>query len=63
MSCPYSEEQLAYWNSVCNPMGPACYECDECECAHWAADHSEYCPHLNPDCIDSYYRWEEEDGE
>ena len=35
-SCPYSEEELAIWDGVTNPMGDACYVCDECECEHWA---------------------------
>ena len=50
--CPYSEYELQEWDSVCNPMGEACYECDECECEHWAGDHSEGCPHGNWSCID-----------
>ena len=36
MGCPYSDEELEKWDSVCNPMGPACSECNDCECDHWA---------------------------
>ncbi len=59
MSCPYSDEELAEWDSVCNPMGQPYHECNECECEHWAGDHSEGCPHLNPDCLSM--GWEGED--
>lgn len=34
MSCPYSDEELAYWEGVCNPIGDACYSCEEWECEH-----------------------------
>lgn len=34
MSCPYSDEQLDYWDGVSNPMGKACYECEEWDCEH-----------------------------
>lgn len=51
MSCPYSERELEEWDSVCNPMGKACYECNDCYCEHFAGDHSQGCPNLNPDCI------------
>lgn len=34
MSCPYSDEELQYWDSVCNPMGQSCYSCEEYECEH-----------------------------
>lgn len=44
MSCPYSEEELQEWDSVCNPMGDACYTCDECGCDHWAGTCLN-CPH------------------
>lgn len=36
MNCPYSDEELAKWDSVTNPMGDACFECDECYCDHWS---------------------------
>lgn len=36
MGCPYSEEELQKWDSVCNPMGDACYTCEDCDCDHWA---------------------------
>lgn len=37
MSCPYSERELRKWDSVCNPMGESCYDCEEYECEHNAA--------------------------
>jgi hypothetical protein len=52
---PYSEDELQEWDSVCNPMGDACYQCDECECDHWAGDHTAGCPHMNPDCLGEEY--------
>jgi len=51
MSCPYSEKELELWDGVCNPMGDACYDCDNCECDHFAGDHSLGCPIGNPDCM------------
>ena len=33
--CPYSEEALQEWDSVANPMGDACFTCDNCDCVHW----------------------------
>jgi hypothetical protein len=32
--CPYSDEELEYWNGVCNPMGDACNGCQDYECEH-----------------------------
>ena len=61
MSCPYSEWELQEWDSVCNPMGDACYDCHNCYCEHWAGDHSEYCPQGNSDCIDSYINYDMEE--
>ena len=34
MGCPYSSEVLDYWDGVCNPMGEACYSCEEEDCEH-----------------------------
>lgn len=34
MSCPYSDEELDYWDGVYNPMGRACYTCEWYECEH-----------------------------
>ena len=34
MSCPYSDEKLEYWDGVSNPMGQACYSCEDWECEH-----------------------------
>ena len=34
--CPYSEEELQEWDSVANPIGDACFTCDECDCEHWS---------------------------
>ncbi len=34
MSCPYSDKELDYWDGVCNPMGEACYTCEEYDCDH-----------------------------
>jgi len=34
MSCPYSDAELDYWDGVANPMGGACYSCQEYECEH-----------------------------
>ena len=42
MSCPYSSEELDYWDGVNNPMGKACYECEEWECEHNANPDSPY---------------------
>ncbi len=33
-SCPYSSDELDYWDGVANPMGSACNECGEFECEH-----------------------------
>lgn len=34
MSCSYfSDNQLARWDGVCNPMGTPCYDCIQ-ECVH-----------------------------
>lgn len=44
MSCPYSDEELDYWDGVCNPMGDACYECGEWECEHYAGEHGTFSP-------------------
>jgi len=38
LRCPYSEEELQEWDSVCNPMGDACFTCEDCDCDHWAGD-------------------------
>ncbi len=56
MSCPYSDEELQKWDSVCNPMGPACRDCDECECEHWASSCSD-CEHMGSrdNCLYQYY--------
>ncbi len=32
--CPYSEELLDKWDSVMNPIGDACCDCDNYECEH-----------------------------
>ena len=34
MSCPYSDEELEYWDSVSNPMGDECYTCEDWDCEH-----------------------------
>jgi len=34
MSCPYSEEDLDYWDGVANPMGEACNDCQDYDCDH-----------------------------
>jgi hypothetical protein len=34
MNCPYSDEELEYWDSVTNPMGKECESCDDFECEH-----------------------------
>jgi hypothetical protein len=33
MICPFSEEELAIWDGVENPLGDICNECKE-ECEH-----------------------------
>lgn len=43
MSCPYSDQELAFWDSVCNPIGDACYSCDDCQCEHWSGSCPEDC--------------------
>lgn len=50
----YSEDTLQYWDSVANPIGKYCYECDDCYCEHWHGDHSDGCPNNNPDCFGPY---------
>ena len=32
--CPYPEELLEKWDSVCNPMGDACNDCENYDCEH-----------------------------
>ena len=35
MSCHYYPGRLLEeWDSVCNPIGDYCYDCDEYECKH-----------------------------
>lgn len=51
MSCPYSERELERWDSVCNPIGEACYSCDECECEHWAGECPVDCSGRNDCCF------------
>lgn len=34
MGCPYSDEELQKWDSVTNPMGPACSDCEDYDCEH-----------------------------
>ena len=34
MGCPYSAEELEFWDGCTNPMGPECDECGEWECEH-----------------------------
>lgn len=49
MGCPYSDTALDYWDGVYNPMGDACYNCDEFECEHNANFDNpnwEYCEEL-----------------
>jgi hypothetical protein len=42
MSCPYSHEELEYWDGVCNPMGPECYECEDYDCEHNATGYNDW---------------------
>ena len=49
MGCPYSSEELDYWDGVYNPMGDACNECGEWECEH----------NLNAESIYGYEDFEE----
>jgi hypothetical protein len=51
MGCPYSEEELQEWDSVANPMGDACFDCEDCDCEHWAGSCDESC--------DRYWKWAE----
>lgn len=46
MSCPYSDEELAIWDGVTNPMSNICYTCTDFDCEH----NSNY--DENPECID-----------
>ena len=55
------------WDSVANPMGDACYTCDDCDCVHWAGDcdgcnkHSKWVEcggPWRPDPMDEAYRGE-----
>lgn len=34
MSCPFSIEELEYFDGVVNPMGEACNDCEDFECEH-----------------------------
>ena len=34
MGCPYSSEELDYWDGVSNPMGDSCTDCEEYNCEH-----------------------------
>lgn len=34
MSCPYTDDELEYFDGVSNPMGDACRDCDNFECEH-----------------------------
>jgi hypothetical protein len=33
-SCPYSDAELEKWDSVSNPMGDACDDCEDSDCEH-----------------------------
>lgn len=46
MSCPFSDEHLAVFDGVTNPMGDECCSCIEFECEH-NVNYNE-----NPECID-----------
>ena len=48
MMCPYSDEELEFWDSVNNPMGNACFKCDEWNCEH----------NFNPDNPEIIDYWE-----
>jgi hypothetical protein len=53
MSCPYSDEELQKWDSVTNPMGDACYTCQDCHCEHWAGTCSDDCARIYTDfCVE-----------
>ena len=43
--CPYSDEELEYWDGVSNPMGSECNDCEEYDCEH----------NLNPDPSEPYW--------
>jgi hypothetical protein len=34
MSCPYSDEELQYWDGVTNAMGKECDSCEDFDCEH-----------------------------
>ena len=34
MGCPYNKTLVEYWDEVCNPLGDACYHCDDYDCEH-----------------------------
>ena len=34
MDCPYSDEELQYFDGVNNPMGDECRNCQNFECEH-----------------------------
>lgn len=34
MRCPWSDEELEYWDGVSNPMGSECNECEVWDCEH-----------------------------
>jgi len=34
MGCPYSDDHLAVFDGVTNPMGEPCYTCTDFECEH-----------------------------
>lgn len=41
MSCPYSDETLQKWDSVANPIGAACMDCDDPDCEHNLANYGD----------------------
>jgi len=34
MSCPYTDDELSFWDSVSNPMGTECNSCTDFDCEH-----------------------------
>lgn len=47
--CPYSDEELQFWDSVSNPMGDACDDCDDYDCEHN--------PNMSPEEATKFEMW------
>jgi len=53
MGCPYTDEQLQFWDGVTNPMGEACHDCEDYDCEHNPNPNGEFEP---PDGYDDNFQ-------